>query len=97
MAEFKETAFEYINEDKHGTFSTSEQKWINKITKYAEQYPDEVKIVHINEDGSLVAHAPKSWFKFSPKKKREYTEEQLVELRQRAVKMQAVKNINKKQ
>lgn len=30
----------------------------SKIKKLAEQYPDEVKIVHENSDGSIVAHLP---------------------------------------
>ena len=35
--------------------SSSESKWINRIKKYSEQYPNDVKITYINEDGSIMA------------------------------------------
>ena len=50
---------------------------MNKVLKYAEEYPEEVKILARNQDGSVFAHVPISWFKFSPPRKgREYTEEE---------------------
>lgn len=78
MADLRETAFEYTDGDKHATLSSSETKWINKITKLHEQYPDDIEIVCKAEDnyGMVVAHIPKSWFKISPPKKMNLTEEQ---------------------
>ena len=39
------------------------KKWINKIKQYAEQYPNEVQIKHINADGSLIAHLPANYLR----------------------------------
>ena len=78
MTDFKETAISYLNIDDYAIFHSSEQKWINKILKLRESHPDEVKIVYLPEDnnGMLLAHVPKSWFKVSPPRQVNYTEEQ---------------------
>lgn len=78
MAEFKETVVGYLNVDNYASFDSNETKWINKILKLKEQYPDDVKIIHMpdDNDGSLCAHIPKSWLKVSPPKKMNLTEEQ---------------------
>lgn len=78
MADFKETAISYLNIDDYAIFHSSEQKWINKILKLHEEHPDKVKIEHLPEDnnGMLLAHIPKSWFKISPPRQREMTDEQ---------------------
>ena len=54
-----------------------------KIRKLAEQYPDEVKIAYENNDGSIVAHLPKSAIKISIRKGRQMTDEQKEAARQR--------------
>lgn len=78
MTDFRETAAGYISTDSYAVFSSSEQKWINKIIKLHESHPDEVKIKYMPEDnnGMLLAHVPKSWFKISPPRQREMTDEQ---------------------
>lgn len=78
MVDFKETAISYLNIDEHAIFHSSEQKWINKILKLRESHPDDVKIVYLPEDnnGMLLAHVPKDWFKISPPRKKEMTDEQ---------------------
>lgn len=78
MAELKETAVDYIATEKHATFCSSEQKWINKITKLKSSHPDQVQIIHAAEDnhGMIYAHIPKSWLKISPPRKTNLTEEQ---------------------
>lgn len=78
MAEFKETVVGYLNVDNYASFDSNETKWINKILKLKDQYPDEVKIICMPEDndGSLCAHIPKSWLKVNPPKKMNLTEEQ---------------------
>lgn len=56
---------------------TNERKFVNKIMAYAEQYPDDVKIIKTNEDGYIYFHVPTNWFKFiGPPKKINLTEEQ---------------------
>jgi hypothetical protein len=74
----KETCFNYVDADKTAIFCSSEKKWINKILKLHEQYPDEVKIVHYPEenDGMIYAEIPKKWLKISPPRQTNYTDEQ---------------------
>lgn len=57
------------------TISSSERKWINRIKKYSEQYPNDVKITHINEDGSIIAEVNKKWFKFRHQEKYQISKE----------------------
>lgn len=40
-----------------------------KLFRLAEKYPDDVKIIKENEDGSLFAHVPVKYVKISPPKK----------------------------
>lgn len=63
MKELKETAFNYIVGEPTATFYTAEQKWINKINKLDKDYPNDVKITHVNPDGSLTATIPVKWLK----------------------------------
>ena len=71
-----DNAFEWFTGDKVAVVTFSQKKWVNKLKKYAEEYPDEVQVVVENGDGSLVGKVPASWFKFSPPRKRELTDEQ---------------------
>lgn len=91
MADFKETCIEYLDVDKHATFCSSERKWINKIYKLKEKYPNEVHIEVSEEenDGMIIAHIPKSWMKVSPPKKVNYTDEQRAAMAER---MRAARN-----
>lgn len=85
MADPKETALSYLDEDTHMAFSSSERKWINKILKYAESHPNEVRIRCYPDDnfGELVAYIPKRWLKISPPRKVELTDEQREALAER--------------
>jgi hypothetical protein len=93
MSNFNETACDYLSCDKHATFCSSETKWINKILKLAEQYPDEVEIQVLpeNNQGMILAHVPKNWFKLAPKHKREMTDEQREDASKRMKEMLAKK------
>lgn len=73
-----ETAFDYLSCDNHATFSTSEPKWIKKLTTLAKTHPDEVQIIYTPEqnEGMLYAHVPKTWLKVTPPKKMTLTDEQ---------------------
>jgi hypothetical protein len=83
MADLKETVWEFVQGEKTGTIYSAQKRWINKIRKYAEQYPDEVQIIHTNSDGSIVAHALEGYFKFSRPRKIIFTEEQLLAAKER--------------
>ena len=83
MKEPKETGFDHLSENTYGTISSSERKWINKIHKLKEKYPDEVEIRHINYDGSIVARIPHSWFKITPPRKTNISEEEKIKRSER--------------
>lgn len=70
-------------------FSSTEKVWHNKIRKLAEQYPNDITIIKLPEDndGCIYAKMPVKWLKLQPPAKREYTEEQLAEMRERMIKL----------
>ena len=78
MADFKETNFDFLDCDDYAVFCTSERKWINKILKLKESNPNDVNITADpeNNNGYIVAQVPKNWFKLSPPRTREMTDEQ---------------------
>ena len=91
MAEFRESCVTRIEGDDHIGVYTSERKYVNKLWKLKEQYPDEVNIKE-NPDGSLCADLPYDWFRMpQPKAKRNYTPEQREAQRQRLMKNREVK------
>ena len=89
--ETKETTYNQMSGEKVGHFSTSEQKWINKITKWTQEFPESVKIKYKNTDGSLYAEIPSNWFTVRPKRKRNLTEEQRQELKERGKRLAEIK------
>lgn len=62
-----DTCFNYCDQSK-AFFSTDEKKWITKIYKLKETYPDQVIITQKPEDndGCLVCSIPTGWFKLKP-------------------------------
>ena len=73
----EENVFEWLTGNTIASVTFSQRKYVNKLKKYAEQYPDEINIIAENKDGSICAHIPIKWFKFSPPRKgREFTDEE---------------------
>ena len=70
-----ENCIEWIKHSDIATVTFSQGRYITKIKKLAEKYPDEVQIVHENIDGSIVAHIPTKYIKISANKST-LTEEQ---------------------
>ena len=66
-------------------FSSDEPKWIRKIRALAQEHPGEVQIEYEPEtnDGCICAKIPVSWFKISPPKKRNLSDEQRKEIAER--------------
>lgn len=56
-----------------------------RVIKLAEQYPEDVKVLTINKDGSIFAHVPVKYVKL--RAPRELTEEQRAELIERGKNM----------
>lgn len=70
--------------DGYCAITTAEKKFVNKIKKLKEQYPDEIKIIAENDNGSIYAHVPYDWFVFPrPPKKINYTPEQRAAIAER--------------
>lgn len=90
-----ETAIERVQGTDYCTVFTAEKKFITSLNRLKEKYPDEVQIMTINEDGSMVAHVPYSWFKFiKPPAKREYTDEQKQAMAERMAKAREARGNN---
>ena len=79
-----DNCFEWILGNKVASVTFSQKKFVNKLKKYAEKYPNDVQIIAENEDGSICAHVPVSWFKFSPQRQgREFSEKEKAEAAER--------------
>lgn len=80
-----ETCINYCN-DKKAFVSSDERRWINRVRKLNEEYPEEVRIIRQPEknDGCIYATVPIKWVRVNPPKKVNLTEEQKDELRKRA-------------
>ena len=83
----QENCIEWIKGSKTATVTFPKGRFTTKISKLAEQFPDEVQICHTNSDGSIVAHIPVKYIKIGRPKQVNYTEEQREELRERARQM----------
>ena len=92
MENFKETCVTRIQGDDHIGVYTAEQKFINKIVKLKEDYPNDVVITHENADGSICVNLPYDWFRLpKPKAKRNFTPEQKAAMAERMRKMRQAK------
>lgn len=63
--ENSENMIEWITGQRSILVSFTDPKWIRKVKELAEKHPDKVRIVKINEDGSICAHLPKKSLKLS--------------------------------
>lgn len=72
-----ETCFDYCSRE-HGYFSSDERKFIAKVRRLKEKYPDEVRIIKEPEenDGCIYCELPVEWFSIRPPRKMNFTEEQ---------------------
>lgn len=61
----KENVIEWIKDSSIATITFSQGRYISKIKKLAEKYPDRVQITKENEDGTIVAHIPVSAIKIN--------------------------------
>ena len=79
-----ENVVEWIRNSKTATISFSQGRYISKIKRLAERFPDKVQIVAENPDGSIVAHIPVSAVHISIRTKN-ITEEQRQAARERFI------------
>ena len=69
-----ENVIEFLRDSKTATVTFCQGRYVSKIKKLAEEYPEDVQITYENPDGSIVAHVPTKWVKVSAPRK--MTEEQ---------------------
>lgn len=73
-----ENAIEFTKHSKRATVTFSQPRYISRIKKLAEKYPEECKIVSVDripdEGEILCAHIPTAWVRINPGK--DLTEEQ---------------------
>lgn len=81
MADYRENAIEFYENDKRATFSFTQGRFKTRIEKLAEQYPDECEICAKNPDGSWYGHIPTKWIRINPP--RELSEEQKQDMSER--------------
>lgn len=78
-----ENSIEFLVGDTFCTASFTHKKFINKIKKLYGRYEKDFCYCIENKDGSFTAKFPLSWLKITPPTKKELTEEQKEDLRQR--------------
>jgi hypothetical protein len=83
MSELRENAIEWINGQDKVTVTLSQGRYISKVKRLADKFPEEVEIVKENEDGTLLAHIPLNYIKIN-RASRDLTEEEREELAERA-------------
>lgn len=77
MTDPKETAIGFVQGDSVVSVYTMQQKYIERIKRLKQQYPNDVTIVSQDEYGINVT-VPAKWFKFvAPPRKCNLTEEQI--------------------
>ena len=72
-----ETCFNYTDKE-YGYLSTDERRFITKVRRLQEKFPDKVRIIAEPEDndGCLYCELPTEWFTIRVKKKMDLTDEQ---------------------
>lgn len=71
----KKTIYEHFKGDDTFTVTASERWSVGMIHRLEEKYPNEVTILHANDDGSIVASFPFDWMRIVPKRHVEMSEE----------------------
>jgi esterase/lipase superfamily enzyme len=82
MADLRENSIEWITGEKRVTITITQPRLISRVMSLSEKYPDEVEIVKVNTDGTLLAHIPLSYIKINHVE-RKITEEQKAQLVER--------------
>lgn len=93
-ADFRDNNIEWVQGDTIVTASFHAKKYINKVKRLAEKYPDEVDYKE-NKDGTIVCHFPLRYVKISRPAVRELTEEQKQAASERFAKYREMKKEEK--
>jgi hypothetical protein len=83
--DFKENNIEWVTglkDEAKITLTLSSKRFINKVKRICSEHPKDTKLVE-NDDGTVYAELPIACLKISYPNKRELTEEEKEELRER--------------
>jgi hypothetical protein len=80
MSDLRENAIEWYTGQRTITVTINQEKYRNKVKTLAKTYP-EVKIIHTNPDGTILAKLPLKFLKISAP--RQVSEEQREQMRER--------------
>lgn len=64
--EMNENGIDFYKHDPVATFQFCQPRYVSRIRKLKEKYPDQVEITAVNKDGSIVGHIPAKWIKINP-------------------------------
>lgn len=81
MSDNNENMIEFLRNQQTATVCFCQPSYVSRMKELAERFPDKCQITAENNDGSIVAHIPRSWVKINPP--RRMTEEQRQELTDR--------------
>ncbi len=71
-----ENVIEFEKGSKTATVTFCQGRYISRIKKLKEKFPDDVEI--ISDEKSLLAHIPSKWIKINPPKRVDFSEEQRI-------------------
>ena len=80
--DIRETVVEFERGSKEILVSSTDSVWIKRIRKLCDAHPEETRIVG-QDDVSICAKMPISYFNLRPKRKLNLTEEQIAERSER--------------
>jgi len=79
----QDNTIEFLRNAKIAVATFSQGKFISKMKKYKEDYPDDVEIVPVKDSNVIVCRFPAKWVKVSPPRKIEMDDEKRSEIRDR--------------
>lgn len=94
MWDVKENVIEFLLNQKIMTLTLTQRKLVNKVMDLANEWPEEVKVLHTNEDGSIYAQMPTNYLKLNRPFRRELTEEEKERNRENLEKGREQKKLN---
>lgn len=61
-----ENVIEFLVNQKIATVTLSQRKYVNRVRKLSQEFPEACQIVADNKDGSIMAHIPTRWIRINP-------------------------------
>lgn len=88
----RDNTIEWLKHDKVVSFTLTQPKFINKVEELAKKFPNDVKILYRNADGSVYGKMPRRALHIFMNETRELSDEEKEAARQRFAKAREAKN-----